>query len=91
MIDDNWNDFKVFVKDMRTLLSKVQKDQGGNSVSVSINMIDLSCDDWIEVNPYSVNLHTGKGTIKRLGDYLFDVDIKHLLLTQRFEVSKGAE
>ncbi len=85
-IDDNWDDFKTFVKEMRGIIKDTMKRQGGqNHVMVSIDLIDFSIDDWVHVNPYTLDLRTGLGMTERRGVIHVKGDVKHLLLHQRWK------
>ncbi|MCK4266543.1 MAG: hypothetical protein KAX31_04620 [Thermoplasmata archaeon] len=73
-----WEWFKEIVQELRQFNTELIKEQGGgNQIMISISMVDHSIDDWVEVNPHSIDLRSG---IEKYGQ---KKDIKHLLFFKR--------
>ena len=79
----SWDWFKDFVKRLRKQqLELMQEQGGGNQIMLSISLVAYDLEDWVYLNPHSINLHTGKTQASINGRYI-DVDVKHLFLMQR--------
>ena len=83
----SWEWFRTFIKQMRDLNNALTK--AGNPLLVSINLIDLTRNDFVSFTPHGVDLRTGISRVLEVSPiYIFDQDIKHLFKYRR---SKGVE
>jgi len=75
-----WEYFKQLVKLARQLNTKIMREnEGSNSVTLDITIIDYDIMDWVSVNPFSIDLRTGYGTICKENVYHFNYYVKGLL------------
>ena len=75
-----WKTFKSLVKEMRKRNDELIKERGSNQIMLAITLMDHSINTWIKLNPYSIDLRTGKAqNVLILGKYHKEVDVKYLL------------
>jgi len=79
----SWDWFKDLVKRLRKQQRELMQEQGGgNQIMLSISLVAYNVRDWINLNPHSINLHTGK-TIAFVEGRYQKIDVKYLFLLQR--------
>ena len=81
---DTWIWFKELVIEVRKWNSDLISEIGSNSVMLGITLYDKEIKDWIDLNPHSINLKTGKTTTKINGKYR-EINIKWLLFHKKLE------
>ena len=87
MTDDykDWNWFKELVKRTRKQQNELIREQGGrNQVMISIDLVAYDIEDWVHLNPHSINLKTGK-TSAFVYDKYREIDVKYLFQMQRLD------
>ena len=81
----SWDWFKELVKRLRKEQNALMREQGGgNQIMLSLSLVAYNADDWINLNPHSINLHTGKSFALIEGKYK-TIDVKYLFLRQRLK------
>ena len=79
----SWDWFKDLVKRLRKQQEDLMREQGGgNQIMLAITLVAYDLEDWVVLNPHSINLHTGK-TNTTIDGKNTDVDVKYLFLMQR--------
>ena len=77
-----WNFFKSLVREMRGRNCDIINARNSNQIMLAITLIDMDINDYIKLNPHSINLQTGKTNAQVLGEYQ-EIDVKYLLLNKR--------
>lgn len=81
----DWNWFKQLVKRLRKQQNELMREQGGrNQVMIGIDLIAYDIQDWVHLNPHSINLHTGK-THALVYDKYREVNVKYLFQSERLD------
>ena len=81
----DWNWFKELVKRLRKQQDELMREQGGcNQVMLSVDLVAYDINDWISLNPHSINLHTGK-TFANVNGVYRTIDVKYLFQRERLD------
>ena len=86
----DWEWFKDLIRELRQRNNALMKDQGGANqvmISILVDLIAYDKRDWVSINPFSMNLHTGMGMANVDGKWK-RVNVKKLFFTERLS---GAE
>ena len=86
----DWNWFKELVKRLRKQQDALMREQGGsNHVMLALSLIAYDLDDWVNLNPHSINLHT-KMTHAYVNGVYQEIDVKYLFLMERLKPHEEA-
>ena len=84
----DWNWFKDLVKRLRKQQNALMQEQGGgNQIMISLSLVAYDLDDWVNLNPHCINLHTGK-TLAIIDCKYREIDVKSLFLMQRLDLEE---
>ena len=86
----SWDWFKELVKRLRKQQVELMREQGGgNQIMVSLSLVAYDLEDRVNLNPHSINLHTGK-TLANIDGKYRKIDVKSLFLLQRLNLKEEA-